>query len=636
MTSISIIIPLFNHGDHIEQLVLAFSQQAGPNDEICVVDDCSTDSGVELIKRLTIPNLKVLMTERNSGPATARNLGARSATSDFLLFFDADDLPHPQLLACLKYAIDRFPTEQLFAVGINYEERVGEGAVTRLVEIPRMSILLFKTHVFAISCLSFTKPLCTASSTCIKADAFRAQGGFQAGLRYSEDPELWARLSAVHRTVYIDYPLAFYRYSPSGLSYLHRGSLGSVAPYVETLQELSKSYGSIYSKLATMTVTKNVIWARSSNAPSSEILAYLKSLAPSLVASPSWIAAITPNWLIRSSTSLYRLYRQRLSQPINNLPKCKNLPPATSRFYSEFSLEIEFSVIIPIYQGSTSLPNALDSLVRQTHRNFEVIIVDDGSNDYPTTFSVVQNYIDRIAIRVFRNEKHTNGSVVRNRGIAEARGRYVAFLDADDTWVPNRLEFAHDLIDRIPEKHFIIYGQVELLRSHPTGALIPWRAIREGELVSEYVFGSSQVMSTITFVLPTDFARLVLFDERLERHQDSAFMMRAQAIGAQFVFQQAKCGIYNFSAADLSKRIKTGRISSQRSSMFLMLYSNYFSKSASSAYRIFVVSRFQLAERQYVAAIETILASFLQLSVAHGFETLNTKMTILYKTFLGK
>ena len=95
----------------------------------------------------------------------------------------------------------------------------------------------------------------------------------------------------------------------------------------------------------------------------------------------------------------------------------------------------EVSVIIPTYNSAHYVTEAVDSVLGQSYRDFEIVVIDDGSTD--DTRSVMSRYGSPV-----RYLRQPNGGVAeaRNRGIEESRGRYVAFLDADDTWAPNKLE----------------------------------------------------------------------------------------------------------------------------------------------------------------------------------------------------
>lgn len=93
------------------------------------------------------------------------------------------------------------------------------------------------------------------------------------------------------------------------------------------------------------------------------------------------------------------------------------------------------SVVIPTYNAERYLGAAIESVLGQTATDLEVVVVDDGSTD--GTEGVVRSYRDRVK---YLKQENTGVAVARNRGIAESRATYVAFLDADDTWLPGKLE----------------------------------------------------------------------------------------------------------------------------------------------------------------------------------------------------
>ena len=97
-------------------------------------------------------------------------------------------------------------------------------------------------------------------------------------------------------------------------------------------------------------------------------------------------------------------------------------------------MEKSISVIIPTYNRVKFLPEAIESVLAQTYPYFELIIVDDGSDD--NTASLVQSYDQDI---IYVRQKNRGPAAARNRGVQAARFNYLAFLDSDDRFVENKL-----------------------------------------------------------------------------------------------------------------------------------------------------------------------------------------------------
>lgn len=105
-----------------------------------------------------------------------------------------------------------------------------------------------------------------------------------------------------------------------------------------------------------------------------------------------------------------------------------------------------FSIIIPTYNRANNIKHTLDSINKQSFRDFDVIVCDDGSTDY--TKQVVDTFLDKFSIKYIWQENWGGPARPRNNGLKIARGEYIAFLDADDWWYPDKLEvvksYLHD------------------------------------------------------------------------------------------------------------------------------------------------------------------------------------------------
>lgn len=95
------------------------------------------------------------------------------------------------------------------------------------------------------------------------------------------------------------------------------------------------------------------------------------------------------------------------------------------------------SVIIPVYNSSDTVSLAIDSVLQQ-NVSLELLVIDDGSKDNIDT--VMDLYREDDRVRFIKNAYNMGVSATRNRGVQEAKGEFVAFLDADDYWMPNKLE----------------------------------------------------------------------------------------------------------------------------------------------------------------------------------------------------
>lgn len=170
------------------------------------------------------------------------------------------------------------------------------------------------------------------------------------------------------------------------------------------------------------------------------------------------------------------------------------------------------SVVIPAYNRAHCVVEAVESVLGQTFRASEVLVIDDGSTD--ATREVLARYRDRI--RYIRQE-NAGPAAARNRGIRESRGEFVAFLDSDDLWRPNKLELQvgefrrDDRMGIVSTNVVFLYPDREVRT--PFGEK-DTEAIRDGFL-DEFLMVTSSVM-----IRTECFGRVGLFDETLQYAED--------------------------------------------------------------------------------------------------------------------
>ncbi len=142
-------------------------------------------------------------------------------------------------------------------------------------------------------------------------------------------------------------------------------------------------------------------------------------------------------WIVLADVALYALslyatsHYQHVAEPETN-----DLPNQVGEYNGREGL---VSIIMPTWNSSRYVAESIESIMAQTYRNWELLITDDCSTD--NTMEIVEKYAkDDKRIRVLHNQKNSGPGVSRNRSILAARGRYIAFCDSDDRWMPKKLE----------------------------------------------------------------------------------------------------------------------------------------------------------------------------------------------------
>lgn len=146
--------------------------------------------------------------------------------------------------------------------------------------------------------------------------------------------------------------------------------------------------------------------------------------------------------------------------------------------------------IIPVYNGDRYLAKAIESILQQTYQPLEIIVVDDGSTD--NSAEIAQSYPE---VRYFY-QLNQGVAVARNRGIAEACGEFIAFLDQDDFWAPNKLSIQVDYLLEHPNIGYTLAKMRIFLE--PGTEKPPWlKAEYLSEDVTAYIVGALVVRESV-------------------------------------------------------------------------------------------------------------------------------------------
>lgn len=185
------------------------------------------------------------------------------------------------------------------------------------------------------------------------------------------------------------------------------------------------------------------------------------------------------------------------------------------------------SIVIPTYGRSELLPKAVESALNQTYKRTEIFVVDDndsGSEHRAHTERALQPYTQSKQITYLKHNKNRGGSAARNTGIKASQGKYVALLDDDDEWFPEKIEKQVRYFEVLDQKVGVIYcsyilqeydGDVEMIR------------YEKGDLTKELLMLEFDPGASSTLMFRRDVLdEINYFDERFARHQDLEILIR--------------------------------------------------------------------------------------------------------------
>ncbi|HEX3429681.1 MAG TPA: glycosyltransferase family 2 protein [Rhizomicrobium sp.] len=198
-----------------------------------------------------------------------------------------------------------------------------------------------------------------------------------------------------------------------------------------------------------------------------------------------------------------------------------------------------FSVVIPVYNRERALGVALASVLAQTEQDYEILVIDDGSSDDPV--SVVAGFADP-RLRWVRQENR-GAAAARNHGIDLARGRFVAFLDSDDRFLPHHLAVMRRLLDGTEETAG--YAPIIVERGSGVSFVKPPRALGSKENMASYLLCQRGFVPTITLVVPREWARRVRYGEAMPFAQDTDFAIRLYLAGCRFVMAREPAAVWD-------------------------------------------------------------------------------------------
>ena len=188
------------------------------------------------------------------------------------------------------------------------------------------------------------------------------------------------------------------------------------------------------------------------------------------------------------------------------------------------NLNMKISIIIPTYNRGNIISNSIKSVLNQTYKNLEIIIVDDGSTD--NTKEEVDKIGDKKIIYI-KLDKNLGAPNARNIGIKNSKGRYISFQDSDDIFYPDKLE---KQINNIVNKNSNLdFCKINVIQNSSYSYYIPnilqEKSILEGNIFNELI-SRGNFISTQAILVKKKFIEKYLFDPKMPRLQDYDVILR--------------------------------------------------------------------------------------------------------------
>lgn len=179
------------------------------------------------------------------------------------------------------------------------------------------------------------------------------------------------------------------------------------------------------------------------------------------------------------------------------------------------------SIIIPTFGRSFTLKRAIDSVLLQTYKNFEIIIVDDNNPNTEgriETEKIISEYKDNPLINYLQHKENKNGAAARNTGIDNSKGDYICFLDDDDSFLPEKLEKQVYFLEKNKEFDAVYCGYYKGNKQNHYKMI--------GNLTKELLLMMYEPVTSTLMFSRKSILKINGFNENFKRHQDYELMLR--------------------------------------------------------------------------------------------------------------
>lgn len=457
---ISVIVPMYNSENYVQRAIECLLAQTLSNIEIVLIDDSSTDNTASIAREYAkkYKNIKFLQNKRNYGSGYSKNRGVDASTSDIIGFLDVDDYVDIHYFENMYVAMKKYHADIVCSdIALVYTEHiVFSDLLTGNPYLNQNHIDMPETTEPIEISAEIASAHWGASSAPTKLMYKELSEPFWEGI-CDDIPRTFTQLAKAKKIVYVPNNYYFYVQRENSLEHLafSETRLGLGDTLTELQNRLSKVNGhDDISKLvfafSSWRLILNILNQSAPNKQREYLEKYyiklhlerpdIKLLLQDnsyldyyLHSQTNWgerryIATLIQQFVEHSFESMIELHKKYGAAPEKYLPKV--------------------SIIIPVYNGSNYLEEAISSALAQDYSNFEVIVINDGSDDNGKTEKIAASFGDRI--RYFEKQ---NGGVASalNYGISKMTGEYFSWLSHDDKYKTNKISREIEALMSLPD-----------------------------------------------------------------------------------------------------------------------------------------------------------------------------------------
>ncbi len=512
---VSVIMPAYNGDRYIVQALESVLSQTFTDLEIIVVDDGSTD-GTRQVLEPYLDKIRYIYQE-NQGVAAARNRGIQEAKGDLIAFLDQDDFFFPDKLAAQVSLFRSSPSLGIVNSGWRLVDEQGE-TISDIKPWQYFPKLDLETWIVQMPVLP--------SAMMFSRKWLELIGGFNSEFDSVDDSDLVIRLAVLGcEAAWLPQITACYRQHDKNVSI--QKALKQANLFIKLKHDFFKKpdLPQHIRELENPAFYEAFTWMAwqlyYSGYPVEGVEYYQKSFPYT----PHSAIETVIDWINRLASISKAYGFTQTTQSLRNLPQWQQL---MSNILPKKTVRV--SVIIPAYNCDRYIVRAVESAINQTYQDWEIIVVDDGSTD--NIRQVLDPYYDLIQ---YVYQENQGAAIARNRACELAKGEFLAFLDADDFFLPEKLEKQVACFDADSSLGMVQNGWLIVDENgKDISPIMPWKSRPKLDLETLVLY--KFVRPSAMMLRRELWERLGGFDPRFPPTEDLDFALRLALKGCKCVW----------------------------------------------------------------------------------------------------